>query len=310
MSTPRPVPPPTGRQFELRSGDQHAVAVESGGGIREYAVGGRPVLEPYREDRIPDGAHGTPLIPWPNRLADGAYEWEGETQTLPLTEPEKHNAIHGLMRWQPFAAIVEEPARVVLAARLMPRPGYPFALAVELEYALGPDGLRVATTARNEGATACPYGCGQHPYLSPGEGVLDPCALELPVETRILIDAERELPTGEREAVQGTGYDFRSPRAIGDLKLDDSFTDLRRGEDGLARVRLRGADDRTAELWVDDRYPFLEIFTGDTLAPARARRGLGTEPMTGAPNAFQSGDGLVRLEPGETHVATWGARLI
>ncbi len=304
-----PAPPPTGRQFELRAGEQRAIVVEGGGGIRAYEVAGRPVLDPYPEDRIPDGAHGTPLIPWPNRLADGTYEWEGEQQSLPLTEPEKHNAIHGLLRWQPYACIEQEPARVVLAAWVVPRPGYPFSLAVEIEYALGPDGLRVRTTARNEGAAACPYGCGQHPYLSPGTGVLDSCALEVPAATRILTDPERKLPRG-REPVEGTAFDFRAPRAVGELRIDDSFVDLARGEDGRAVVRLHGADDRTAELWVDERYPFLELFTGDTLAPDRARHGLGTEPMTCAPNAFRSGEGLVRLEPGERHVATWGARLV
>ena len=31
--------------------------------------------------------------------------------------------------------------------------------------------------------------------------------------------------------------------------------------------------------------------------------------MTCAPNAFSSGDGLVLLEPGESHVAAWGITL-
>ena len=49
------------------------------------------------------------------------------------------------------------------------------------------------------------------------------------------------------------------------------------------------------------------VYTGDTLAVAeRRRRGLAVEPMSCAPNAFASGEGLVRLEPAQTHTAEWG----
>ena len=47
------------------------------------------------------------------------------------------------------------------------------------------------------------------------------------------------------------------------------------------------------------------VFTGDPLLDV-ARRSAAVEPMTCAPNAFRSGDGLIVLEPGDTHVATWG----
>jgi aldose 1-epimerase len=58
-------------------------------------------------------------------------------------------------------------------------------------------------------------------------------------------------------------------------------------------------------LWADESYPYLMIFTGDGLPDAN-RRSLAVEPMTCAPNAFRSGDGLVRLEPDQTHRAAWG----
>src|SRR5687768_11750312 len=76
---------PSGRQFEITHGEHRATVVEVGGGIREYENGGRPVLDPYPEDAICDGAHGAPLIPWPNRLADGRYAFGGRHLQLPLT---------------------------------------------------------------------------------------------------------------------------------------------------------------------------------------------------------------------------------
>jgi aldose 1-epimerase len=302
-------PAPSGAQHEIVLGEQRATIVEVGGGIRAYALADRDVLDPYPIEAICDGAHGAPLIPWPNRLQDGVYEFEGQRRQVDLTEPEKHNAIHGFLRWRNWEAVQREPARVVMATRLHPLPGYPHTLDVRVAYALGDGGLTVTTTIANAGDGACPIATGQHPYLSPGAGaVLDDCTVQLRAETRILTDPERQLPTG-REAVAGTDFDFREPRRLGAQPVDFAFTDLDRDSDGRAWTRLTCPDGATAALWVDEAHPFVELYTGDTLAPDRRRRGLGCEPMTCAPNAFRSGEGLRRLEPGEQLVAHWGARL-
>lgn len=299
---------PSGRQFEISRGEQRATIVEVGGGIREYAVGDRPVLEPYPLEAMCDGAHGAPLIPWPNRVADGRYSFDGSDFQLALTEPPRQNAIHGLMRWRPWEALEHGPDRVTVQARLLPMSGYPFALDLTITYELGDTGLTASTSATNLGERPCPYGTGQHPYLSPGSGTVDQCILRLPAATRIVTD-ERMVPTG-RTSVDDTPFDFREPRPIGEQALDVALTDLARDGDGLARAQLTGPDGRCVELWADAHYEFLEVFTGDTLAPERRRSGLAVEPMTCAPNAFQSGDGLLRLEPQETITTRWGVRLI
>jgi aldose 1-epimerase len=301
-------PHPSGEQYEIVQGEQRARIVEVGGGVREYLVAGRTVLDPYPLDAACDGAHGAPLIPWPNRLADGRYEFDGVEYQVALTEPAKHNAIHGFLRWRNWELGERESDRVVMQTRLYPLEGYPFTLDVSVAYELGDGGLGVTTTVTNVGKAPCPYASGQHPYLSPGEGLIDECMLELDAETRIVTDPERQLPTG-REAVAGTSFDFRTPRRLADQRLDFAFTDLARDEQGRAWVRLRAPDSRSAELWVDEHYPIVELYTGDTLAESRRRRGIGTEPMTCPPNAFQTGEGLVRLEPGESSTARWGARL-
>ncbi|MGH9071529.1 MAG: aldose 1-epimerase family protein [Acidimicrobiales bacterium] len=303
-----PLTPPSGEQFEISFGDQRATVVEVGGGIRSYSVEGRPVLDPYALEAMCDGAHGSLLIPWPNRLEDGTYRFDGEEHQVALTEPAKHNAIHGFMRWRPWQPVSRSGSAVTMGARLYPLMGYPFTLSLEVAYSLDADGLSVATTASNLGSRACPYGTGQHPYLSPGSGLIDDCTLTLDAATRILTDAERQLPTGT-EAVVGSAYDFRAGRRLGEQKIDFAFTDLVRDPAGKAWVRLEAPDGTAAELWVDEHYPIVEIYTGDTLSPPRRRLGMGTEPMTCPPNAFQSGEGLIRLEPGESVTTTWGARL-
>jgi aldose 1-epimerase len=301
---------PSGRQHEIVFGAQRVTVAEVGAGIREYSDGAVEVLEPYAREAICDGAHGAALIPWPNRLAKGRYSFEGSEQQLALSEPTRGNAIHGLLRWRPWEAERDSDARVVMRARLLPMTGYPFALEVTIDYQLDDQGLMVLTSARNIGDSTCPYGAGHHPYLSAGEGqLIDACSLELPADERLLNEDEHQVPVG-REPVEGTSYDYRQARALESAHLDDAFTDLRRDREGIATVRLTRPDGRRVELWVDGSYPFLEVFTGDTLAERRRRRGLAVEPMTCAPNAFRSGDGLLAIAPEETATSTWGVRLV
>ena len=299
---------PSGIQYELRFGDHRAVIVEVGGGVREYRVGDRHVLDPYAADAMCEGASGAPLIPWPNRLGDGRYTFEGRDYQVPLTEPQKNNALHGFLRWQSWTPAERADDRVVMGTRLHAQQGYPFALDVQVDYRLGADGLTVTTTATNVGDTACPYASGHHPYLSPGSGLIDDATLQIDGASRVVTDEARQLPIAT-EAVAGTVYDFRAPRALGSLAIDYAYGDLERDADGRAWVRLTGTDGATASLWVDAAYHFLEIFTADTLGPTRRRTGVGTEPMTAPPNAFQSGELVIRLQPGESTTSTWGALL-
>ncbi len=298
----------SGQQFAISAGDQHVTIVEVGGGIREYRAGGRHVLQPYPAEQMCDGAHGAPLIPWPNRLADGRYSFDGSDYQVALTEPDKHNAIHGFLHWRPWQPVEHAGDRITMAATLFPLQGYPFTLNVRIEYRLDRTGLTVNTTATNSGNRPCPYGCGQHPYLSPGPGLVNDCTLQLQATTRIRTDPERELPAGT-ESVNGTSFDFRAPRQLGDLRIDYAFTDLERDDEGRAWVRLGRPDGHTAELWADETFPVIELYTADTLSPDRRRRGLGTEPMSCPPNAFQTGQHVIRLEPGASATTTWGARL-
>ncbi len=303
-----PSPPPSGAQLEIGYQDQRATVVEIGGGIRAYAVGGVDVLQPYDRDAMCDGAHGAVLVPWPNRLGDGRYRFDGADHQLDLTEPAKHNAIHGLLRWVPWRAVRHVEDQVVMAAALPPQPGYPWPLEVQVDYRLGPQGLVVRATTRNLGTTTCPYGIGHHPYLSPGEGLVDDCLLQFAARTRIATDAGRQLPTGTAP-VAGTPYDFATPRRIGDLAIDYAFTDLERDEQGRSWVRLTRPDGRVVAWWLGASYPYLELYTADTLIPERRRRGLGVEPMSCPPDAFRSGTDVLRLEPGATVTHAWGVQL-
>jgi aldose 1-epimerase len=295
---------PSGEQIEIAAGDQRAVVVEVGAGLRSYSVGEREVLDGYGADEMASAGRGQVLMPWPNRIEDGAYEFDGSRHQLPLTEPEGRNAIHGLVRWVAWSAAERVEDRVVLEHTLHPQPGYPFSLALRIEYALSEGGLRVTSTATNIGERHCPYGTGQHPYVRLGGDGVDPLVLRAPGQTVLHAD-DRGLPA-TAEAVEGTEYDFRQPRAIGATRLDNAFTDLERDENGRARVELRRPEDGGAlSVWLDESYRYLQLFTGDPL-PSVGRRSLAVEPMTCPPNAFRTGEALIVLEPGASTTSSWG----
>jgi aldose 1-epimerase len=176
--------PPSGEQFEIAHGDRRAVIVEVGGGIREYGP-----LDGYGVDETAQSGRGAVLVPWPNRIEGGAYEWEGQRLQLALTEPGEGNAIHGLARWASWRAVEHEESRVVVEHVVHPQPGYPFSVRAHVEYALDDSGLTVTTRAENVGDRACPFGAGHHPYIAAPSGRVDDMLLEgKPIGDRKLDD--------------------------------------------------------------------------------------------------------------------------
>jgi aldose 1-epimerase len=297
---------PSGEQFGIAFGEQRATAVEVGGGLRAYSVGGRDLLDGYAASEPCASGRGQVLIPWPNRVQDGRYEFGGRAHQLALDEPERGNAIHGLVRSASWTVAGHEPSRVLLAHELAPQPGYPFSLELRLEYELTDEGLRVTTMATNAGGEPCPFGAGAHPYLTAGTPRVDEAVLRVPARSVLRAD-ERGIPTGVG-LVEGTDYDFRRPEPVGPTRLDHCFTDLERDENRLASVELHDPKSGAAvTLWADASYGYVMVFTGDPL-PDIARRSLAVEPMTCPPNAFRSGEALVVLEPGESWTGAWGIR--
>ena len=94
-----------------------------GGGLRSFSAGGRDVLDGYGDDEQSSSGRGQVLVPWPNRLQDGSYAFDGRSHQLPLTEPEHRNAIHGLVRWASWRIGERDAHRVVMEHVIHPQPG-------------------------------------------------------------------------------------------------------------------------------------------------------------------------------------------
>jgi aldose 1-epimerase len=295
----------SGEQWTITSGEHAAVVVEVGGGLRGYRVAGSDIVDGFGEDELPPGCSGQILAPWPNRIRDGRYSFAGETYQLSLTEPNRHNAIHGLVNWSRWHLVASGPDHVTVEYDLPPQPGYPWALALRTTWRVGPDGLRADHTATNLAATPCPFGFSVHPYLLlPGVKLSD-VRLQVPARNRLLVDG-RLLPIGAAR-VAGTEFDFTEPRRIGSLVLDTAFGDVIRDDDGGSAVTLATADGRgPVRLWADATFGWWQIFSSDTLSGDRFRRALAVEPMTCPPDAFRSGRDLIVLEPGASWQGSWG----
>ncbi len=302
------ITPLTGLQYDIAAGDYRAAVTELGAGLRALTYRGRPVIVEYEADELPPAGAGQLLAPWPNRVDGGRYVFDGTEQHLALTEPARSNAIHGLTRWMPWTVVSHEADAVRLRSAPHGQQGYPFAVEIEAEYRLeSGTGLHVTITARNCGRHPAPYGTGQHPYLTVRAPSVDDCELTLPADSWLPLD-DRGIPSGPAEPVEGTPYDFRKPRLIGDTVLDTALTGLSRGEDDRAWAHLAadgGAGTRVS-LWAGPGYQWLQVFTADPLGPEMRRRAVAIEPMTCPPNALVTGDDLLVLAPGEAVAHTWG----
>jgi aldose 1-epimerase len=301
---------PSGEQYQITGGGYRAVVTECGGGLRLLEYDGQPLVDGYAEDQQATSGRGQLLLPWPNRLADGRYTFDGRELQLGLSEPARHNASHGLTRWTSWTLEEQTEHSVSLVYRLMAQTGYPWTLDLQVLYDLSADGLTVTVTATNLSDAPAPYAQGAHPYLTVGADGVDGWELTVPASTRLLTD-DRKIPT-HREDVTGTPYDFRSPRPIKDTQLDHAFTDLDREPDGRVDVVLHNPEtSRGVVLWMDRAHRWVQLYTGDDLG-AQARRSVAVEPMTAPPNAFASGEDLVVLatagSSGDTHSSSWGIR--
>jgi aldose 1-epimerase len=257
------------------------------------------VLDGYPVGTVPAGRRGGVLLPWPNRLRGGRWQWRGRDLQLDVVSAASPNAVHGLLSAQPWSVLAERAAGVTVGTVLEPRAGYPFRLAVAIDYELSPGRLSVTVRVRNDGDDDASVGVGMHPYLHVGaevEGGLADAELTVPARTAMVVDGG--LPTGVSRPFDG------AVGRIGDRALDDPVTDLVRDDDGWARVLLRGPAG-SLELAVDAAWPWLQVYSGDTLPAGQRRRSLAVEPMTCPPNALADGTDLVVLAPGAAWSGTW-----
>lgn len=299
--------PISGQQYAISYHDYEATIASVGASLRTLRHRGRDLVVPFAKDQIRPVYRGAILAPWPNRVVDGRYTFAGQEQQLALNEPERGHALHGLVHWQDFAPAELHDDRIELVAEIPAQEGYPHRIEVRVAFALDEDGLSTTATGTNTGDSTAPWGTGPHPYLVAGLGRVDAWTLELPAAQVLTVTPDRFVPVALAEVAteQDGALDFRATRIIGDTFIDHAFTGLHRDARGVTAVRVRSSGGEGVSMSWDGACDWVQIHTADRPDPAESRLGLAVEPMTCAPDALNSGVGLVHLAPAARHAASW-----
>lgn len=288
----------------LEAGEYKAAVATVGAGLVSLSFRGQDIVLPFPPQELPPAYAGKVLMPWPNRVAGGAYTFAGRRYELPVNEPATGSSLHGLALWNEWQVEQRSDAAVVLTHLLHGEPGYPFQLALSARYTLDANtGLNVELTARNCGTADAPYGVGSHPYITVGGEDISSCELSFRAG-KVLVTDENLQPTGLLETA-GTDFDFSEPRLLASQSLDHAFTVL---PDGSWSVALRNPALKLSAVVAASGTdaPWVQLYSGEL----RGRKGLAVEPMTCPPNAFNSGQDLVVLQPGQSHALSFRIRAV
>jgi aldose 1-epimerase len=206
------------------------------------------------------------LFPFPNRIRDGRFTWDGKEYQLPRNDPSKQNAIHGFTPREPWGLVHlrSDAESAWMEAAFPPRATWthqwPGVGVISLKIQLKPNSLRYSARVVNYGRDGhpFPFGLGFHPYFA----VTADCRVQTPAQTRWeLVDS---LPTGRRLPVDGD-YDLRQPRPVGELSLDDVYTDFSDtppDADGLVeRGRVEYPDGGVLRVRTSPAFRDLTLFT-------------------------------------------------
>ena len=298
--------PLSGRQFGLSAGDYSATIASIGASLRELTWQGRNLVVPFDADEVRPDYRGAVLAPWPNRVVDGRYQFDGLEHQLALTEPERGHALHGLAVWQDFVVVSQQPSAVALRATVSPQVGYPFRLGLVVTYSLTEQGLMISLEATNTGQGPAPFGAGIHPYLRAGSGVVNDWFLQLPAASVLAVTPDRLIPLNLHSVTElASQFDFRRQRIIADTFLDHAFTDLSADPDDMFTARLTDRAGEGVTIRWGEACHWLQVHTADRPDPGTNRIGLAVEPMTCPPDAFNSGRDLIILPAGGSTVVRW-----
>ena len=234
------------------AGDFAATVVEVGGWVADRSpTAVRTLAATYPETELPPKCCGGVLVPWPNRLRGGRYSFGGVSYQLPITEPARGNAIHGLARWARWVPVSHAPESVTSRTTWC-RTGVAVRGPRRSDICTAPEfGLVVTARASNHGVGPVPFGAGFHPYVSLHGQPLKDVTLMVPASRRLLLD-EAFVPVGVQD-VTNTPYDLRPARSLKTLRLDDALTGLEvRDGRGAAEVRTQVG---RARVWFDRDVP-------------------------------------------------------
>lgn len=312
MSNPTP-----DTEVSLSFDNQRAIVSPWGASFRRYYLAEpdgseTDIVWGYSGGARKKGGQGDVLIPFPGRVAEGRYSFNGQAFQLDRNDKEGPNAIHGFVRTLPWTTHRADSNCAVfdigLDAQAYGRRGYPFSLSVRVTYALDREGLSCSFAVQNVGSQVAPVGVGFHPYFTVGTAVIDQAEATIPAAGFLEFN-ERLVPTGTIVSAAGSEWDYRECRAIGARRFNHCYVQLERDAAGFATASLRHAGSRRRiDVVMDRAFSAIVVYTGDAIVDA-PRRAFAIEPMTCATDSFNHPEwGLQRLRPNETFTGRYRVR--
>ncbi|MFW5693682.1 MAG: aldose 1-epimerase [Alkalispirochaeta sp.] len=267
------------------SGCSAQIDPSCGGTVRQIRLPEDVLYDPERSSGCDTAFFaGRVLLPFADRISNGRYRWRGTDYTLPLNDPEMGDAIHGFLYRTALKVESRAADRLTLRGELSAEQGYPWPLTVKISYRVAAATFFIAVEAQNRGASCAPFTAGWHPYFDFGREA------ELQIRASRFIEADDALRvTGRRPFVDGTRYDFRRRRPIGEDPLDVAVELDDAHEHSVVLTDSR----RSLTITPTGVFSRIQIFTppGD--------RGIALEPVSAPGAAFNDPPlGVTELEPG------------
>lgn len=302
--------PRSGKQCVIAAGDWRAVITEQGASLRTLQWKGKDLIVPFAPDKLVPCCNGWILTPYPNRVTDGSYTFNGVTYQMPIDEPDRQTALHGYSYRYMWKLEDLQENQVTMSWRTPNLAGYPFDITVTATYVLSEEGLTQTVSVHNNDSVEAPWAYGIHPWLANGGNATgdaiqddnDLCSLELHCNKHVTVD-ERLLPTGE-EPVEGTRFDLHGNPKLKNLPFDDAWTDVERDSQGKTKAVFTRPDGIAVTLTGDNTINAWQVCTGTGFPEATHQAGVAVEPMTAYADAFRSGKDLVVVAPGADYSTT------
>lgn len=233
------------------------------------------------------------LLPFPNRIADGNYIFEGKQYQLPINKPKENNTIHGFIWNKPFQIKLsthDESSVILHYTYLGEEVGYPFPFEVTMHYSLKSQQFKITLQIQNTGNSNMPLGYGWHPYFTL-QSPVDHLQLQLP-ESNILETNHRLIPTGNKEKYTI----FKTLQSIGNTQFDTAF-EITESAETFLTLLWNEQQQYGIRLQQSNTLPYLQVY----IPPHR--NSIALEPMSCSANAFNSLPNKNLLKPKEVFFA-------
>jgi aldose 1-epimerase len=286
---------------DLTTGIQVRVLPEAGAILHEFSIplGNRRIQAINSYDNQADlkknqllSYKSAKLSPFVCRIAEGKYKFDETTYEF-YNKFSDGNAIHGIISDRPFHVLEKkveaDQAWILLGYQYNKEdPAFPFSYEIQVKYTLKKEGkLYLSTTVKNLSPVRIPMADGWHPYFSL-EGSVNEWLLSFRSRKNLVFN-EKLIPTGQ--VIETTA--FYSARKIGTEFFDHCFL-LEPDFEKPAAILKNPENGLRISFYPDNSYPYLQIYTPDD------RKSIAIENLSAAPDSYNNGLGLIRLEPGQS----------